>query len=431
MNLAPLDNLILDASTKGLPLSVDRIALKDVGQAGWRLHEDLQLPAAVIRRSALESNGRWMRAFAQHAGAVLCPHGKTPMAPQIFSRQLADGAWGITCATIGHLRTYRRFGVRRVVFANQIPSPGAAAWLAQELARDPDFEIFVFVDSVEGADVLADAAAAANLDRPIPLLLEVGFPGARTGVRSLENGIALARHVATRTGQIALAGVATFEGVVPGGNDPGMEPNVEALFGDTVRLAEACARENLFSTEGPVILSAGGSRFFDMAARQLGAAQVGRETLVVLRSGCYVSHDANHYERAFQRLLERTHGDTGAPGRLRPAIEVWAQVQSHPEPTRWYANMGRRDVSFDLDLPKPQHWMRPGLHTSAQTLEGVSTSGLSDQHVHLVAESGSPLRFGDHVGFGISHPCTTFDKWRVLFEVDDDDRVVGAIATFF
>ncbi len=431
MNLAPIDDLILDASTKGLPLSVDRIALKDVAGAGWRLHEDLQLPAAVLRRSALEANGRWMRAFAKHAGAVMAPHGKTPMAPQIFARQLADGAWGMTCATIGHLRTYRRFGVQRVIFANQIPSRAGAAWLAQELLRDPGFEIFVFVDSVEGADILADAAAAVKLNRPIPLLLETGFPSARTGVRSLDDGLALARHIATRKGQIALAGAATFEGVVPGGSDPNMEPNVEALFADTVRLAEACAREGLFSADHPVILSAGGSRFFDLAAKRLGDAEVGGDKLVVLRSGCYVSHDANHYERAFERLLERTHGDTGAPGRLRPAIEVWAQVQSHPEPTRWYANLGRRDVSFDLEPPKPQHWLRPDVHTGAQPLDGVITSGLSDQHVHLLAENGSPLQFGDHVGFGISHPCTTFDKWRVLFEVDDDDRVIGAVATFF
>jgi D-serine dehydratase len=349
------------------------------------------------------------------------------MAPVIMQRQLDDGAWGLTCATISHLRTYRRFGVPRILYANQIASKSGALWLAKELARDPGFEIYVYVDSREGADLLASAAEAANLNRPIPVLLEVGFPGARTGVRTVDQGLELARYVKGLT-RLALAGVSAFEGVVPGGLDVVMEPNVEALFASTVWIAETCAREGLF-TAGPVILSAGGSRFFDMAARQLGDADVGGEKLVVLRSGCYVSHDAQHYERAFERLLERTRGDTGAPGRLRAAIEVWAEVNSHPEPDRWYATLGRRDISFDLDLPKPIAWMRPG--AAVQPLSGVTVTGLSDQHAHLTAGPDCPLKFGDQVGFGISHPCTTFDKWRVLFEVDDDGLVVGAIATYF
>ena len=35
------------------------------------------------------------------------------------------------------------------------------------------------------------------------------------------------------------------------------------------------------------------------------------------------------------------------------------------------------------------------------------------------------------VGFGISHPCLTFDKWLVMMLVDDDFHVIGAIRTFF
>jgi D-serine dehydratase len=424
-----LDDLILDASTKGVPTHVGHIRCADVGAAGWNLHRDLQLPAAILRRSALDANGRWMRAFVERSGAVLCPHGKTTMAPRIFARQLADGAWGLTCATIGHLRTYRRFGVQRVIFANQIPSKAGAAWLAGELARDPGFEAYVFVDSVEGADILAHAAKATGLDRPIPVLLEVGYPGARTGARDRDTALALARHVASLAGRVSLAGVATFEGVLPGGDDRSMEPHVEALFAEVVGVAEACARERLFDGEGPVILSAGGSRFFDLAAKILKAADLGRETLIVLRSGCYVSHDAAHYERAFSRLVERAHGDV--PGRLRSALEVWAQVQSHPEPTRFYANIGRRDVSYDLDLPKPLSWFRPGVHTQPQPLTGVTVTSLSDQHVHLLAGEDCPLQIGDQIGFGISHPCTTFDKWRVLYEVDDEGGVTDAIATFF
>jgi D-serine dehydratase len=35
------------------------------------------------------------------------------------------------------------------------------------------------------------------------------------------------------------------------------------------------------------------------------------------------------------------------------------------------------------------------------------------------------------VGLGISHPCTTFDKWRVIWVVDDAYDVVDAVTTRF
>jgi D-serine dehydratase len=35
------------------------------------------------------------------------------------------------------------------------------------------------------------------------------------------------------------------------------------------------------------------------------------------------------------------------------------------------------------------------------------------------------------VAFGISHPCTTFDKWQVLFVVNDRYDIVSAVKTWF
>ena len=58
---------------------------------------------------------------------------------------------------------------------------------------------------------------------------------------------------------------------------------------------------------------------------------------------------------------------------------------------------------------------------------------MNDQHAYLrfAADATDAPQVGDLVGCGISHPCTTFDKWRALFTVDDDYRVTGAIRTFF
>jgi D-serine deaminase-like pyridoxal phosphate-dependent protein len=38
---------------------------------------------------------------------------------------------------------------------------------------------------------------------------------------------------------------------------------------------------------------------------------------------------------------------------------------------------------------------------------------------------------GHLVGLGISHPCTTLDKWRVLVVLNDDDLVIDIVHAFF
>ncbi len=427
LNLESIDSLLLEPGTKGLPAGVGPITIAEARKAGWRLHRDLQMPAAILRRPALANNADWMRRFVgQMPGLVLCPHGKTTMAPQLMDRQLREGAWGMTCATIAHLRCYRRFGVQRVLFANQIVEQADAAWLAGELRDDPGFEIHIFVDSVDGVARLSDAAMQAGLERPISLLLEVGVAGGRTGVQSVTDGLAIAQYVDQAAG-VELSGVATFEGVVQGKGDLGMEPHVEDLFARVGEIALSVAQQGFLRAAGPVILSAGGSRFFDLAAARLKAVDLGRETLVILRSGCYISHDAHHYEAAFRRMTER-QVLTPIAGALENALEIWASVQSRPEPERAYANLGKRDVSYDIDLPYVLAARR-----GDNSLVGAEAHvlKLSDQHAHLSLPESSPLRFGDRLGFGISHPCTTFDKWRFLFEVDEDDMVVDIIATMF
>jgi D-serine deaminase-like pyridoxal phosphate-dependent protein len=56
---------------------------------------------------------------------------------------------------------------------------------------------------------------------------------------------------------------------------------------------------------------------------------------------------------------------------------------------------------------------------------------LSDQHAFMQLPADAVLDPGDLVGLGISHPCTTLDKWRVIPVVDDDDRVTDVVHTFF
>jgi D-serine dehydratase len=150
---------------------------------------------------------------------------------------------------------------------------------------------------------------------------------------------------------------------------------------------------------------------------------------VILRSGCYVTHDSGFYRELLSRMDQRAVA--GPPPRLQPALEVWTRVISRPQPNLAIVMMGKRDVSFDIHLPAARRWFRPGLHSAPQTIDGVATSKLADQHGFLAIAPDADLAVGDLLGFEISHPCTTFDKWSVLLEVDDAYAVLGGLKTFF
>ena len=218
MNQALKDELarLLDGTTKGVPQAasaVDPTTMADVAAQHWNLlREDLPFPAAVIRLSALNNNLEWMERYAAEHGVLLAPHGKTTMAPQLFDLQLKHGAWGITVATVHQLRVCRRFGIERVFLANQLIGRQDIRYVREELSRDPDFEFFCLVDSIEGV-----GAPPARLTHPIPaipinVLVEVGIPGGRCGCRTLEEAVAVV-DAAVQSASVSLRGIECYEGI--------------------------------------------------------------------------------------------------------------------------------------------------------------------------------------------------------------------------
>jgi D-serine dehydratase len=431
MNLDSLLQTNLDRCVKGVPPAAAPLRLGDVAARGWNLLKgDLPLPVAVIKRAALDHNSGWMRRFLGLTDARIAPHGKTTMAPQLFAKQLADGAWGITVASVGQMMVCRAFGVERIVLANQLVGRQEIATVAEELRRDPAFDFYCLVDSLEGVHRLVDVTASANIGRPLHVLLEGGIMGARTGCRTTEEAVAVARAVKAASPHLALRGVEGFEGLLTSGTPSEQDAKVSAFLDYLVEIARLCAAEKLFAP-GPIILTAGGSAFFDLAATRLhNAAPQGVE--VVIRSGCYLTHDSKSYRDMVARLLERMPAAKSLGDGLQPALEVWAHVQSRPEPGRMIATMGKRDVGFDVTLPILEQWYRPGMHAAPQRTDGLGTVvALNDQHAHIEVPKDAPFQVGDLLSFGVSHPCTTFDRWQLIYEIDERHNVIGAIKTFF
>jgi D-serine deaminase-like pyridoxal phosphate-dependent protein len=388
----------------------------------------LSTPLLTLDRAAKDRNVAAMAEWCAGKGASLAPHGKTTMCPSLWHDQLVAGAWAITVANEPQLRVARGAGVPRVLLANLLLRPEGLRWLAGELQADPTFEFLCWVDSTEAVGIMDAALRSTTLDRPVPVLVEIGHPQARTGARSLDDALAVADAVASAP-TLALAGVAGYEGSVAHGVDPRAVGQVDAFLS---RMAELHDRLlGRYEVPEP-ILTAGGSAFFDRVASVFTGPTGPRDeggTRLVVRSGAYVVHDDGYYRTATPQRR-----DSGPV--LTPALHVWSRVISLPEPGRAYLDAGKRDFPFDEGLPEVQLLRRSGTAGPVVTeLRGHEIIGSNDQHAHVRVPDGSPLRVGDVVRLGISHPCTAFDKWSLIPVVDDASAdapvVVDLIRTHF
>jgi D-serine dehydratase len=382
-------------------------------------------PFLILRDAALRNNAAAMAAYCGRAGVALAPHGKTAMSPELAALQLAHGAWGITVASIGQLQMYRSFGFPRLLIANELVDPAGIAWLAGELATDPGFEAYCYVDSLDGVRILDRALTRHRAGRPLPVLVEIGQAGARTGCRTDEQALEVAK-AADATGTLAVAGVAGFEGILRAETEADKLGLVTGFCRRLRGLADAVAAAGVGAGRDGLIVTAGGSGWFDVVTRELTAPGSSPVT-VILRSGCYLTHDHGLYAGS----SPAARGAAGAPD-LRPALELWALVVSRPEPCLALLGAGRRDVSFDAGFPVPLRVLRrDGSRSGVPGTDGWKVTDLNDQHAYLHLPEDAALAPGDVVGLGISHPCTTLDKWRVLMVLNDDDRVIDAVHCFF
>jgi D-serine deaminase-like pyridoxal phosphate-dependent protein len=395
-------------------------------------------PLLVLRDSAVAHNIAAMAAYCAAAGVRLAPHGKTTMAPQLMARQLAAGAWALTAATIGQVLTYRAFGIPRVLLANELTDPTGISWLAGEMAADPGFDCYLYADSLTGVALLDASLRASRARRPVPVLVELGYPGGRTGCRDVGEAAAVAEAVAAAA-TLRLAGAAGFEGLIGHDREAGTLAEITRYCRALRALGEHLAAT---AAPGSLILSAGGSAFFDVVVRELAGGWVGAGApVIVLRSGVYVAFDHGLYAgiaptggEPASRGEPAAGGGQGSGGAgpgpaLEPALELWAHVLSRPEPGLALACAGRRDVGFDAGPPVPLRFRKPGGQLAPAT--GSHVSALDDQHAYVRLPPGSDVAPGDLVCLGVSHPCTTFDKWRVIPVVDDGYHVIDAVHTFF
>ncbi|AKM01682.1 MULTISPECIES: amino acid deaminase [Burkholderia cepacia complex] len=426
MKVTNYQEATIDPFGKGLGnLPSASVPLGDAGRLEWNLlAEDVSLPAAVLYEDRIEHNLNWMQAFVQQYGVKFAPHGKTTMAPQLFRRQLDAGAWGITLATAHQTQAAYHGGVRRVLLANQLVGRQNMTIIAG-LLSDPDFEFFCLVDSAESVDQLGRFFGDAK--KSLNVLLELGVPGGRAGVRDAAQREAVLAALARYPDTLKLAGIELYEGVLK------EEGEIRTFLQGAVALTRELADAGRFART-PAILSGAGSAWYDVVAEEFAKASDAGFAEVVLRPGCYLTHDVGIYKKAQTDVFARNPIARTMGEGLLPALQLWAYVQSVPEQNRAIVALGKRDAAFDAGLPEPARHFRPGRDTAPRDVaatEGWAVTGMMDQHAYLQIPPGADVKVGDMVAFDISHPCLTFDKWRQVLVLDPQFRVTEVVETFF
>ncbi|MGB3254576.1 amino acid deaminase [Buttiauxella gaviniae] len=384
------------------------------------LNEDICLPAAVIKKGALENNIQWMQRYADTRGVSLAPHGKTTMTPWIFQQQQQAGAWAVGVGSAWQASMAMVSGIKRVLMVNQLVGKANMQLVSQLKTQYPDVDYLCCVDSLANAKTLS-AFFSANNQR-LDILIELGVPGGRCGCRTTEQAQALAEEISTLSG-LRLRGLELYEGVLHGENP---QPKVEALLRDAAALA--CQLEQY--VDGEFILTGAGSVWYDVVCNVWLAAQKPANCRIVIRPGCYITHDAGIYQQAQDELMARDKVACDLGGDLVSALELIAMVQSVPESDRAIVNFGKRDSAFDAGLPQPVAHYRAGKSRELAT-NTIETTGIMDQHAMLKLKPGADVQVGDILVFSTSHPCLTFDKWKALLLVDEQYNVLETLETAF
>ncbi|MEZ5259520.1 MAG: alanine racemase [Ilumatobacteraceae bacterium] len=306
-------------TAKGLPLD-------GADPVGRKLGRDpLGTPVAVLRRSALERNAATMQRYCEQHGVLLFPHAKTTMAPELVALQLAHGAAGMTAAVPWQAAQLWEWGVRDVLIANEVTDVAALTELL--VRREDGRTLRWYVDSAAAVELAIDAVRAAG-GPPGEVLVELA--GGRTGAMTVDDAVAVARLVAAAP-ELRLGGLATFEGSGPTGRGEAALAHVDELLGRVAATARILADAGMLATTtvagrpASTLLTAGGSIHFDRVVDVLGSVADELGGVLVLRSGCYLTHDHGIYARTSPAVR---------PGWSLPAfeaaIEVWGCAVTQP-----------------------------------------------------------------------------------------------------
>ena len=253
-----------------------------IGRPGSR--EALTTPALVLDLDRLERNIAYLANYLGEAGHSVRPVAKIHKSVEIARRQIEAGALGQCCATLAEAEVMADAGIPGVLLFSPVVTGPKIARLAALNARADG--LLVAVDDAAVVDRLAAAALAAG--KPLRMLVDFEVGGRRTGLASVDDALALARHIAETEGAV-YAGVQGYNGSFQ------REPDLAARRAEqercTAPLATLCER---LAAAGlaPEIVSGGGTGTYAIDA----AARIFTEC----QAGSYIFMDVNYADTPFE-----------------------------------------------------------------------------------------------------------------------------------
>lgn len=415
------ENKFFDGSDKGfahlkMPQSKDAFL-----EEKWNIKQgSMSFPLALIKSERLDHNLKSMQAYADSHGLLFSPHGKTTMSPELFKRQLQNGAWGITISTLQQFRHLNRLKCPNILLANALIDESSHRFICQSMNTDPSYQLYLVLDSVEQVNLSSLYFEKYHLQRPVQTFIEAGIDGHRTGLRKKEDLHALA-HTIEKSPYMNLCGLAGYEGLIKGEKEMALQ-NVDTYLDRFLEWALELQKKHLPSEN--TLLTMGGSVYFDRACEKFLNSPLCKSSQLILRCGSYVTHDHGFYHQHQNNRLSRTPGPE-----FKPAIELWAHVQSLPEPGLAILNFGRRDAAMEAEMPVPLKSYHPD--HGFTNLKGYEIFKTNDQHAYMKLPADHRCFVGQHIICGCSRPSMIFDKWKKIAIVNNDYDIVDVIETCF
>jgi len=348
--------------------------------------EEVPTPAVVVDLDTMDRNlAEYHDAVAAH-GVRLRPHTKTHKTPALAHRQTAfPNARGVACQTLSEAEVLAHGGHDDVYLSYMVVAPEKCDRLVR-LAES----IGSFATTVDGpGNVEPLAAAAADRDTVVDVVLEVDVGMGRVGAASVEDAVALAEDVAGRP-SLRVAGLMTYEGhVAYGPESPTTAEGFEAACLDA--MDDVAAVVDAVEDAGVAVpeVKVGSTPTSRYSCRH--------DVVDEVNPGMYAFND--------RRLVEATPDVEPADC----ALTVLSTVISAPADDRAVVDAGSKSICPDVDL-------RP-----LSRRDGLTYHDASEEHGWLRVDDDVDVAVGDRVGFVPPHVCSTVNLHDALVGVRDGE----------
>jgi D-serine deaminase-like pyridoxal phosphate-dependent protein len=340
---------------------------------------ELSTPALILDLPTVSANIAEMARRMEPLPASLRPHAKIHKNPQLARMQLEAGGIGITTATVWEAAVMVDAGIPDVLIANQVVGPRKEAELARLATVGRPIAL---VDDT--ANVERIAAAADRLGVEVGLLVELDVGLHRSGLRSVDDAVELARLVERSPGA-RLLGAFGYEGHCM------LEPD----RAERVRKAEAANAELLGLVDA---MEAAGLNTEIVAAGGLGTWDItgANPRITEIHAGSYIFSDA------FHRNL--------VPG-FEPALMVLATIISKSGPMA-VLDCGRKSIGIDRTPPEL-------VGTVGEIRFEHGEHFIHEEHTAIVLDDERASSVGDTVQLMPGYSPTTVNFYDIYYVTED------------